>query len=54
MTQFRQVKAVVMETTGDISVLQHSDENHTVDEELLENLRGADMFKGNNSDTAGI
>lgn len=39
VTQFRQVKAVIMETTGDISVLHHSDEEHELDEDLLDDLR---------------
>ncbi len=39
VTQFRQVKAVVMETTGDISVLHHSDTEHHLDEKLLDDLQ---------------
>lgn len=38
VTKFKQVKAVIMETTGDISVLHHSDDSHEIDEELLEDL----------------
>lgn len=39
VTQFSQVKAVVMETTGDISVLHHQDINHKIDDELIEDVR---------------
>lgn len=35
-----QVKAVVMEATGDISVLHSEDENSEPDDELLKNVRG--------------
>ncbi len=38
VTKFEQIKAVIMETTGDISVLHHSDEEHELDESLLEDL----------------
>lgn len=40
VTQLKQVKAVVMETTGDVSVLHHSDENHELDSILLKKVRG--------------
>jgi len=40
ITQVRQVKAVVMETTGDISVMHHKDEAHELDNELLLEVRG--------------
>lgn len=39
VTQFSQIKAVVMETTGDISVLHHQDQDHKIDDELLQDLR---------------
>lgn len=39
VTQWCQIKAVVMETTGDISVLHHKDTEHEIDEELLEDVR---------------
>lgn len=39
VTQFNQIKAVVMETTGDISVLHHKDSEHDLDEVLLEDVR---------------
>lgn len=39
VTQFNQVKAVVMETTGDISVLHHQDTDHKIDDELIEDVR---------------
>ena len=40
VTQLKQVKAVVMEATGDVSVLHHSDPAHKIDNELLENVTG--------------
>lgn len=39
VTQFSQIKAVVMETTGDISVLHHEDKEHQLEEQLLEDVR---------------
>lgn len=39
VTQFNQIKAVVMETTGDISVLLHHEEDHELEEKLLEDVR---------------
>lgn len=39
VTQLNQVKAVVMEATGDISVLHHPDEEHQLEDTLLENVR---------------
>lgn len=39
VTQMKQVKAVVMETTGDISVLHHHDEEHKIDSVLLEEVK---------------
>lgn len=39
VTQFNQIKAVVMETTGDISVLHHQDADHLIDEVLIEDVR---------------
>lgn len=38
VTQMNQIKAVVMETTGDISVLHHHDEEHEVDSILLKGV----------------
>lgn len=39
VTQLKQIKAVVMETTGDISVLHHHEEDHELEEKLLEDVR---------------
>ncbi len=39
VTQFSQIKAVIMETTGDISVLHYKDPEHEIDEVILENVR---------------
>src|SRR5699024_3219261 len=39
VAQLYQVKAVVMETTGDLSVVHHSDLTLKVDPELFENIR---------------
>lgn len=46
VTQFSQVKVVVMETTGDISVLHHQDTDHKIDEELIEDIRFLSFSKG--------
>jgi uncharacterized membrane protein YcaP (DUF421 family) len=40
VTQLSQVKAVVMEATGDVSVLHHSNNEHTVDSVLLQQVQG--------------
>ncbi|MEL7834202.1 DUF421 domain-containing protein [Fodinibius sp. Rm-B-1B1-1] len=40
VTQLSQVKAVVMESTGDISVLHHSDPDHELDSILLKDVTG--------------
>lgn len=40
VTQFKQIKAVVMESTGDISVLHHGDEDHELDPHLLKDVLG--------------
>lgn len=40
VTHLSQVKAVVMEATGDISVLHNQDTEHTLDDLLLKNVRG--------------
>lgn len=40
VTQLLQVKAVVLETTGDISVLHNDDPGHDLDDELLSNVKG--------------
>jgi len=40
VTQLSQVKAVVMEATGDISVLHNEDPAHELDDELLKNVEG--------------
>ncbi len=40
VTQLSQVMAVVMESTGDISVLHHSDKNHELDPFLLKDVLG--------------
>lgn len=39
VTQLSQVKAVVMEATGDFSVLHHEDEEHSLDLVLLKDVR---------------
>lgn len=39
ITQFNQIKAVVMETTGDISVLHHHEEEHELEKQLLDDVR---------------
>jgi uncharacterized membrane protein YcaP (DUF421 family) len=39
-TQLSQVKAVVMEATGDVAVLHNDDSNHEIDDELLKGVRG--------------
>lgn len=39
-TQLSQVKAVVMESTGDIAVLHNEDPDHEVDDILLRGVRG--------------
>ncbi|MCW9708333.1 DUF421 domain-containing protein [Fodinibius salsisoli] len=41
-TQLSQVKAVVMEATGDIAVLHHEDPTHELDGQLLKGVRGWD------------
>lgn len=40
VTDLSQVKAVVMETTGDISVLHGEDASHEIDDYLLHNVKG--------------
>lgn len=44
VTNLNQVKAVVMETTGGISVLTHSDQDYDLDSELLKDVRGWNTF----------
>lgn len=44
VTQLSQVKAVVMEATGDVSVLHHSDREHHLDDELLREVIGYSSF----------
>lgn len=39
VTQLSQVKAVVLESTGDVSVLHHRDGGHQLDSELLKDVR---------------
>lgn len=39
-TQLNQIKAVVMETTGDIAVLHNDDPDHEPDDEILQGVRG--------------
>lgn len=39
VTKFSQIKAVVMETTGDISVLHHHEKDHELEKKLLEDVR---------------
>ncbi len=43
VTKYSQIRAVVMETTGDISVLQMSDDGQEIDSALLEDVRGWDV-----------
>lgn len=38
VTQFSQIKAVVMETTGDMSVLHHHETDHELEEKLMEDV----------------
>ncbi len=45
VTEFSQVKAVVFETTGHISVLHNNKLPHQWDKGLIENVRGADTIK---------
>ncbi|HEX6982503.1 MAG TPA: YetF domain-containing protein [Balneolaceae bacterium] len=42
VTNLNQVKAVVMETTGSISVLKHNDPDYKLDSDLLKDVRGWD------------
>jgi len=42
VTKLSQVKAVILEPNGEVSVLHHSDKNHQIDESLLRDVnRGA-------------
>ena len=43
VTDFSQILAVVLETTGDISVLHTKDSSQELDDELLTNVRGWDI-----------
>lgn len=43
-TQLSQVKAVVMESTGDIAVLHNEDPDHEVDDILLREVRGWEEY----------
>jgi uncharacterized membrane protein YcaP (DUF421 family) len=40
VTDYSQIKAVVLETTGDISVLQTKDSSQILDDDLLTNVKG--------------
>ncbi len=40
ITRLLQIKAVILETTGDISVLHNDDPDHELDDELLSNVKG--------------
>jgi uncharacterized membrane protein YcaP (DUF421 family) len=42
VTQLSQVRAMVMEATGDISVLHNDNPDHKVDEKLFTSVRGLD------------
>ncbi|WP_445664516.1 DUF421 domain-containing protein [Fodinibius sp. AD559] len=42
VTQMTQIQAVVMESTGDISVLHHDDPDHDLDNVLLKGVQGWD------------
>lgn len=39
VTQLGQIKAAVLETTGEVSVLMHNDPHHKLDEVLLSNVK---------------
>ncbi len=39
VTRLSQVKAVVLESTGDVSVLHHANSDHDIDNELLKDVR---------------
>jgi|SRR6056297_17251 len=41
-TKMNQIQAVVMESTGDIAVLHNDDPTHTVDDKILQGVRGWD------------
>lgn len=43
VTDFSQIKAVVLETTGDISVLHTKDASQELDDDLLTNVKGWDV-----------
>ncbi len=45
VTDFSQIKAVVLETTGDISVLHTRDSSQVLDDDLLSNVKGWDVEK---------
>jgi uncharacterized membrane protein YcaP (DUF421 family) len=44
VTRFEQVRAVVVESTGDVSVLHADPEEAPLDTELLRNVKGADQL----------
>lgn len=44
VTRLEQVRAVVVESTGDVSVLHADPESAPLDTELLRNVQGADQF----------
>ena len=43
VTDFSQIKAVILETTGDISVLHTMDSSQVLDDKLLSNVKGWDI-----------
>jgi uncharacterized membrane protein YcaP (DUF421 family) len=40
VTQMHQIHAVIMEDTGDISVMHNDSDEHALDDELLQGVRG--------------
>jgi uncharacterized membrane protein YcaP (DUF421 family) len=44
VTRLEQVRAVVVESTGDVSVLHADPESAPIDTELLRNVQGADQL----------
>lgn len=50
VTRFDQVKAVVFETTGDVSVLSDRESGHDLDFGLIENVRDAHLLDNNHED----
>jgi uncharacterized membrane protein YcaP (DUF421 family) len=51
ITRFDQIKAVVFETTGDVSVLSDKEPGQILDFGLIENVKGANAIKKSNAST---